>query len=456
MANFYYVKEGGAATGDAGRVETTKSTGSFDTKGSSNYYDAIDDAVGADAPPTAGDLIFVSDASVNTESTTYTMTIPDGVQVVSVSDTNCDQYSAGATIDNTSAGSDDWIRINPAANGWASYRGFTFDTNEWVSIVATDSYRVRFEDCTFEKHHASGSVFASSSSSGSQRSGMCELINCTVIAEHSSNSLTFPTDGYIDNLQAGAGHAAIDTVFILQASLGGNDVRVTNTDLSALGATATCVSFANADHGNIILDRCKIGASQTLHSTILVPTNTITVSSCDAGDGYYYSYYADFYGAAEQDTTTYLNATYDGTNGFSIQVDTTAEASISTPFRYKLGSIPAQDLSSSKTVTVEATSATGSLDNGDWWLELVRQDNTDQALGVAETTQHATATESGDGTAHTTSGTGTWTSGAATDYIETITPGALANVDNDTVEVWVVVAKPSLTINFDLPTIAAT
>ena len=64
MANFYYVKSGGTAntSSDDGRVATTRSTGSFATKGAANYWDSILDAITATTAPVSGDLIMCSDA----------------------------------------------------------------------------------------------------------------------------------------------------------------------------------------------------------------------------------------------------------------------------------------------------------------------------------------------------------------------------------------------------------
>ncbi len=44
MASYYYFKNGGTATGDAGRY-TTQQTGSFTTLGSSNYYNDLNAAL---------------------------------------------------------------------------------------------------------------------------------------------------------------------------------------------------------------------------------------------------------------------------------------------------------------------------------------------------------------------------------------------------------------------------
>ena len=47
---YYYVKNGGTATGDAGRY-ATQQTGSFATLGAANYYNNIEAAILATTPP---------------------------------------------------------------------------------------------------------------------------------------------------------------------------------------------------------------------------------------------------------------------------------------------------------------------------------------------------------------------------------------------------------------------
>ena len=67
MASYYYVKNGGTATGDAGRY-ATQQTGSFATLGVANYYNDIQDAINATTPPNKGDFINFSDVHVYSQS----------------------------------------------------------------------------------------------------------------------------------------------------------------------------------------------------------------------------------------------------------------------------------------------------------------------------------------------------------------------------------------------------
>ena len=106
---YFYVKDGGTATGDAGRY-ATQQTGSFASLGAANYYDSIGAAMVATTVPDLGDWILISDASTThtyTADEIWTTSLsggawPSPLKMVSVSDTAIDSYSPGAKETNSS------------------------------------------------------------------------------------------------------------------------------------------------------------------------------------------------------------------------------------------------------------------------------------------------------------------------------------------------------------------
>ena len=88
------------------------------------------------------------------------------------------------------------------------------------------------------------------------------------------------------------------------------------------------------------------------------------------------------------------------------------------------------------------------------WIEVVICDNTTEALGVIQTTQNSDLLAAG--TALTTAGTGTWTSGDTEDYIITKALGAIAAAPNSNIEVWACLGKYRISANFDQSTLEAT
>ena len=449
MANFYYVKEGGTATGDAGRVATTRSTGSFESKGSANYYDDIQGAIAATTPPAAGDFIFISDASVSNDNAAIAIALPDAVQVWSVSDTNCDQYSAGATIDNTAAGDDDAITFTPVNNGWGAFHGITFNSDEGYICTASNPYELIFRECTFQKQHVSGSLMLWGG--GSNRGLQVSLKDCTIESAHGSNQIAVQgCHCIVDNLSAGGGHTLISTLFAPAAGLASTYIEIINTDITALAdATGHIFSSSSLDSAKFYARRCKIGASQTIYDGSITEFNTsLNASSVDTGDDYHYFYYETMFGSAEEDTAQYLNATYDGTNEFSTQIVTTAETSEAHPFKYKLCTLTSRDLSgaSGETFKVELVSSDSGLTDTDVWIELEYQDNTDQALGALQDTRNADPLATGTAL---NSSSAVWAVTTNTEYdiSETITQKSA--VSNTNVTIYVYVAKPSITVNFD-------
>jgi len=91
MAAYYYVKNDGTATGDAGRY-ASQQTGSFATLGTANYYADIASAIAATTTPVAGDFINFSDlhSFSNASSISYVGALVSPYFVVCVDDTNID------------------------------------------------------------------------------------------------------------------------------------------------------------------------------------------------------------------------------------------------------------------------------------------------------------------------------------------------------------------------------
>lgn len=452
MANFYYVKSGGTATGDAGRVATTPSTGSFASKGASAYYDNISDALTVPTTGVAsGDIIMVSDAHSHTYTVATTLAIPSGAAVVSVSDTNLDQYSRGAAETVDSGGSALDLNVSSDVDGaLIMWRGVDLAAEDRV-IAARVGLKCVFDDCSYHAINT-GAIKGISL----QNDGAWFIFrNSTINFSGTGHVITLATNGRIELDNCTGADTGVNNLMDLSGN-GRATFKIINTDLSALMAASGNLVQANSSADDGItgeLCRCKLPTGFTAISSPAIKGYEINITECDTGDGYHYFYYSTAEGTAEEDTTTYLNATYDGTNGFSAQLTSTADASPFNPLRYKLATIPAQDLTTAQTVTVECTSDASLADN-DLWIEIVHNNNTDEALGDLITTQNADPLAAG--TPLTTTGTGTWTSGDTEDYIITKDIGTLSNVDNGTVEVYVCVGAPGIVANFDLPTIAAT
>ncbi len=213
-------------------------------------------------------------------------------------------------------------------------------------------------------------------------------------------------------------------------------LHIINSDLSALEGTPYLLLTDNsAEAAQITIHRCKLPATWGINSSAGIYELDITESG--SGDDYHYFYHSSsHWGEVEEDTTTYLNATYDGTNGFSVLMSGNANTKILDPVRYKLCTLPAQDLTSSKTITVEMQSDT-QLTQENLWIELVQNDATDHALGASLTTQPSDVFGT---TNHTDVNTAGW-SGTAQTYQYSISKATTVvsdlDADSGTIEVWV-------------------
>lgn len=379
-------------------------------------------------------------------SITYTMPGKD-LDIISVN-SSTDVYERGAKEVNKTGEASGFNQTNisqSATTELVRFHGILFGSA--YSFRLQNARRYEFYDCEFFKYHTGTGSNIVYSNSG----GLSALFkDCVFKSNSTANALELRLDSY-DWTFIGCDFTGV-TCNSLISHANNVNMQTCFMDACKFGTinTAVVADTSGDQTFRLKLNRCEIDLE-----TLIVNRSDKTWIECYGGanDNYHYFFVCDRYGEAEEDTTTYLNATYDGTNGFSHQVSTTAAASSLTPFRHKLGTIPAQDLSTAQTVTVECTSDASLTDN-DVWIEVEVNDNTNEAGSVLNSTQNSDRLAAG--TALTTAGTGTWTSGDTEDYIITYDIGAQANVDNGNVTVYACVGKASIDANFDLPTIAAT
>ena len=453
MANFYYVKSGGTATGNAGRVATTRSTGSFAAKGASAYYDNIDDAFSATTIPTSGDFVMCSSLHDKIFTASNFILIAPNVTLISVDDANCDVYKKGAKESATNGGSSLNTTVESLSQRQVRILGIEFAQDLNFILRGTSVYFYCYE-CTFTTvpgGAASGAFTRHTSNDGN----VIDLKRC---------EFNFNSTGYIvaatgevltidELLSTGSKTDFIVTIF----GDGGASVIIRNSDLTQiLAATGKLadIPVADDDRCDIYFENCKLPTSYGFLASAAGPKNHhVSMAGCGVGDNYQHFESQERYTAVSQDLATYLNTTYNGSANFSTKFVVASNIFSHHPFRYRLAIIPAVDLSVAKTISVECTSDASLTDN-DLWIEVRVQDGTDQALGITQTTQPADVLAAG--TALNTTGTGIWTAGDTQDYKINHDIGAIAAADNSNVEVWACIGKASINVNFNLPTIADT
>lgn len=407
---YYYVKSGGTATGDGGRYATLQ-TGSFASLGASGYYDGLE-ALNS-TPATAvssGDIVLVSDASNKTDtSVTFTFVDLDSTPnaIVSVSDTNCDQYSAGAIEESTTS--------VMYFYGAGSYHGMVFKHSGLLQL-AEAAAKVRFEDCEFY----SDSQFNTASTSDG---GRWEFINCTFRPQSTTFCGFNVGNGMKVHIEGGSMiPATTHTHFITNSGAnGGAQYEVYGCDLSNVsGAIIGNVGNSTGDDAHqFYFEGCKINGSSTYFEESILPHGIealfVNCAATSAAAEYQY-YYINRYGTVEDqddsgihrdESTAFPSGTKaslkitTGINGTSLGMP----LSFKSPTRFVDLSAAASD-----TLTFYFAS-TATLTDNDVWITVNYPDGTNKHTWNRVSSRNSDPLASG--TTLTTDSGSTWKDGAS-------------------------------------------
>jgi len=230
-------------------------------------------------------------------------------------------------------------------------------------------------------------------------------------------------------------------VYLFNAGAG----NFSGCDFSASTSTALVHS---SNTGVLEFNKCIFKAG-TLPITSLYLTSQssgkVKLTSCGEGDEYYYNGEADAFSVVNTDTDNYLDATYDDTNGFSYQLNSSAETTIAKYMRFKIYEKAAVDLTSNTTFRVNLNTDNVRLNDVNCWLEIVTPaSSTDYALGQVHSTRNTDILDASPVDLELDV-TNTWPEFSGTDMEQYISHqvDAISGVDNATVEVWVCFAEPS-------------
>ena len=445
MPAYYYIRSSGSATGDLGRF-TSLQTGAF---ADASSYATLVAARAATTPPVEGDFYLFDDTGTITQPDNAFFTAADhGITCMSMDVNNRDAYKKGHIWDTSGdmdpAVSDTRIKVVGIEIQPGDDTDFSFSTshNIWEDCIITLNDGVT-DAMNFSGSHAT-IIFKDSdiklnnqNNSGIQIQGSSRVIfdNCT-------NS--FETRDPLVNAVGSRGW-----------------LTFLNTDLTTF-ITANGDIIEDALNGDdflmLKLHRCKLPSGMGIFASTKAGGvgYEVDITSCDVGDGYHYFFFENIWGQVEEDLTQFLTASdakYDGTVGFSAQIDTLALASQGEPFSYTIALFPAIDLATAnQTVSIELTGPAGLTDT-DVWIECVISNDTDEAKGDVVSSRNADFMAAGTAL---TSSSAVWETTTDTEYSIDLDLGAFTNVDNTVVKVIIYVSKPSITVNFDLPTIANT
>jgi hypothetical protein len=229
-------------------------------------------------------------------------------------------------------------------------------------------------------------------------------------------------------------------------------VLVEDVDFSGLAVGDYLVqsNVSNDSLSTVLFNRCKMPAwsgGGLIDADVGTPNMIAKFHSCHNSDIIYHFQENYYEGQVEQDTSIYLDATYDGSNGYSAKMVTTANAEEwIRPLRFKLADVWC---SANPTIRVNFTNDGTTFQNDELWIEIEYPDSNTGAFGKIDTTSRPAdilATAANLTTDGSSSWTGTGGFGAEVkQYISEI----IANGQAGMHRVWVCLGKPSATVYVD-------
>ena len=335
---WYYVKGGGTATGDGGRV-TTQRTGLWNST-ASEYYDTLEDVVGATTVPTDGDTIVVSDVSSNSYTPAGDITLNStgsaagaGLMIVSADDANQENYKPGASETMSGAGNNIIIDNN------VLFAGIDITVSDGIVMAITARY-FRCLDLTI------ASIGTNSALDMRGDDGLLvDLIN--VDLDRTSNTSNFGVNsGAMLRWRGGTllGTATNLVGVFSSYTEGGGTVLCEGIDFSVL--TGELVGVLGADTADVVALKfinCLLNSSITLpfDTSLKLPQQRFEMWGCDdsTGDDLFRYHMQDGSGKVVNNEAKFVTADkawYEGSAKSSYELSTRSKCSANLPFIFDL------------------------------------------------------------------------------------------------------------------------
>lgn len=201
----------------------------------------------------------------------------------------------------------------------------------------------------------------------------------------------------------------------------------------------------------VIFKRCKIpaGIAGLLSADPVGDTGSFKFHSVSNSD-IIYQFQENYYeGQINEDTGIYLDATYDGANGYSAKMVSLATAiEWVRPLRFKLAEIWVA--ATGKVLTVELMTDNVTLQNDEFWIEVEYPDSITRALGNILSTRMTNITDSPANLTASGKGAGDWTGegGLGTPVYQKVAADFTGVADEaiGVYTVWACLAKPSTVV----------
>ncbi len=206
--------------------------------------------------------------------------------------------------------------------------------------------------------------------------------------------------------------------------------------------------------------RCKL-PSTVRPATWVSEQSFVEFYNCHTADSYFAFQSEHYHGTIKFDSSVYRDATYDGVNGYSVLMNSNANATKSQPLRHMIAEIPSVDLTTAKTVTVEIIqtvsepSAPTPLQNDEFYIMVESTDPTDLALAKIFKSTETMAFET---PADLTTSTETWTALTyQTKQKVSVDLDAVTGADDVPLRVWAFAGRNGSSLNINIcPNISIT
>lgn len=339
MPFIYYVKKGGLAEGDAGRVDvSSKRTGLWNAD-TSSYYDSIAEAL--TKPTTSqsfGDFVYVSHLHDKDHGSSASVKGADNVTVVSVDNANQENYLKGAKEGNQSTSGNIFTGV-VTTDQQAFLYGIHFVGDATLFLSNRDEGSVYAEDCTFELLSTNSSANFTAKRDG----GKFVYKNCTFIFNNVTQFIGI-ANGVEFNLIGGSINTAQTRIFDLTGE-GGASIFIEDFDASALATSKELISINSGDDDKLYAraSRCRLPTGGTIsNSTSLIPSLNVIGNSLKIGTGGSHNHYIETRSSGDIITETGIYRTVgavfpNGVN-FSSEMSSNSTCNYYKPLRYKLAS----------------------------------------------------------------------------------------------------------------------
>lgn len=403
-----------------------------------------------------GDDIYVLNTHTEAPGVSINYIIENNVGIYSV-DLNS-EYLEGATIDNDASTSDMTFTVV----GVVTIDGINFYAGDDY-LFGTDA-NVTFTHCLLNSTGTASNITLSTDS-------VISILNSTVNFPNTTDPVILASNDSMCKIRDSV--VTKNTGSLIRFTI--NDscyIEIDSVDFSASSVTSIIDNYTSGGQSHkAIFNKCLFPTSVTsvlLNQPTMFSPIEVDLISCKYGSigGYYYEEISRSTGTSRTDANTYLSYSYDDTNKASTVLESYSHTSIKSFFRCKIAELPAQDLTSATTYTVNfvTTDATSAVHLADtmFWIEAERNDDTYMALGVIQSSRATdnsddilagNVTDDGAVEHDTYTGTPTWT-GLSTDsneYEDSLTIAGMTGTEyeNATVILYACLAEPNVDVYVD-------